>query len=194
MSPVEVVAFGTLWFAFIGVAALVLLLYRQVEHAYSSASGADIGGLPSGVDAPDIEVLREGSEAPLGFGGPGMLLLAFVSSSCESCQQLLTTLKDQAPFGGRIVGLVNGETTRELRELSGELELEWLAHPPDVMRSYGVSVVPMVYIIYGRTVLASGTVATASGVADLVLEAEQRLASWKDGDVDASEAASRILH
>lgn len=173
MTSIQTLAYITLWLVFMALAGLLLLLYRQVEKAYQESVGGEASGLLAGVHAPDIEVSWEKQDQPLQFPGDETLaVLAFVSTDCEACTKLVRALDRRLDFDGPLIGLVNGERNAQFppKGLS-RVELRWLAHPPDVIRSYGASTVPMVYVIRGRTVLASKVVATTSGVERLLDEA-----------------------
>jgi len=174
MKPIEVVAFGSLWAVLVALGGLVLLLYRQVDRAYQSQAISQNAGLLPGVEAPEIEVLGDAGEEPLQFPKSGELaLLAFVSAGCDACVQLLRILRDRKVFQGRAVGLVNGQTPREFAILRKQMELKWLSHPPDITRSYGVTATPTVYVVNGRTVLASKVVSTKAGLQALLAEAHE---------------------
>jgi hypothetical protein len=176
----------------LGLAALVLLLYRQVEKAYQEGIGGQSGGLLPGVNAPDIEVTFDKRDQPLAFPAADELaILAFVSTDCDACGSLVTALDRQVDFRGTVLGLVNGEKNSRFppKHLS-RVRLLWLAHPPDVIRSYGASTVPMVYVVRGRTILASKVVATASGVERLLEEAQVYETSVSDVGLAAPSGAA----
>jgi hypothetical protein len=179
MTSIEVVAFGTLWVGFLTLGALVLVLYRQVEKAYSTSEAGESGGLLAGVEAPDVEVAGPQGTEPLRFPEPGELaLLGFVTATCEGCAELVRSFRAMDDFDGRIIGLVNGEDTGELRDAGPHVEMRWLAHPPDVIRSFGIRTVPHTYVVRGRTVLASGGAMSRRGLEQLVdnaLQAEAEL-------------------
>jgi hypothetical protein len=174
MKSIEVVGFGTLWVILMLLGGLILLLYRQVERAYQGQTGTQVGGLMPGVEAPEIGVLADdGKQEPLRLPGPTEIaLLAFVSVGCDSCTQLLNLLSGQKVFKGRAVGLVNGQTPRDYQVLRKKMELRWLFHPPDVTRDYGITATPTVYVLRGRTVLASKVVSTKAGLEGLLADAE----------------------
>ena len=173
MSPVETIAFGTLWIFLLLLGALVLVLYRQVEKAYTHTTGLDNVGLPPGIDAPDLEVITEDGVAPLDFSDASDLtLVAFLRTSCDACVTLAKTLRDDRALTGRTIALVSGEDDGEFKKSgSDNIEVFWLAHPPDATRSYGVNLTPLVYIFRGRTVLAARSVHSRSGIEALVREA-----------------------
>jgi hypothetical protein len=167
MSAVEVVAFATLWIGFIGLAALVLVLYRQVEKAYAGAEAAGDTGLVPGSEIPEIEVLADVGEALLPLpDGDDPWLIAFVTTSCSACSTLLEELP-RAEVAGPKIALVSGEDTPHFGTVPG-IRYEWLAHPPDVVQSFGVVNVPMVYVVRGTTVLASGVASTTAAVDELL--------------------------
>lgn len=174
MSPLETLAFGALWLALLLLAGLLFIVYRQIEKAYNAANSPAAGGLPAGVLAPDVEVLDDSdSERPLVFADEdSRSLLAFVTPDCAACKSVLEMLQDTPPFEGPMVALVNGERGKDFPGSRGSLQVLALAHPPDVVRSYGVSSVPLVYALRGRTILASKVLASRSGLEQLLAEAD----------------------
>lgn len=192
MTSIQTLAYITLWLVLMALAGLLLLLYRQVEKAYQESIDGEASGLLSGVRAPDIEITWDKRDQPLSFPDEQTLgLLAFVSTDCEACAKLVTAVDRRLDFDGPIIGLVNGEHNAQFppKDLK-RVELRWLAHPPDVIRSYGASSVPMVYVIRGRTVLASKVVATASGVERLIDEARGYEAAVADQELDVAHVLS----
>jgi hypothetical protein len=178
MSPPEVVAISVLWIVLLGLAGLVLVLYRQLDKAYRSAEESDVAALLPGVEAPEIEILGEDGIEPLAFPAPGEIgLMAFVSTTCDACHNLLQALGRESLGVTWRMGLVNGEDTREYKRGWDGVDLEWLAHPPDVVRSYGVTQVPYVYAVKGKTILASGAAAGRGGLERLLEEARERASS-----------------
>jgi hypothetical protein len=173
MSSVEMVVFGALWLVLAVLAALVLLLYRQVEKAYRTTTGLENVGLPPGVEAPDVEVMTKDGVMRLTFPSePDLTMLAFLTPTCSDCLKLVDVLKENHLFPGQILGLVSGEGRGEITDgEDGKFRALWVAHPPDVMRSYGVTTTPLVYILRGRTVLASDSVHSRAGVERLVRNA-----------------------
>jgi hypothetical protein len=152
--------------------------------------GGQSSGLMAGVRAPDIEVTFDKRDQPFPFPEPDRRArLAFVSSECESCAKLLIAVERQVDFDGPVYGLVAGERSAQFPPAGlQQIQLLWLAHPPDVVRSFGASTVPMVYVLRGRTVLASKVVATAAGVERLLAQADAYEASTTEPNGRASHA------
>jgi hypothetical protein len=174
MSGIELVAFGVLWAVLVGLAALVLVLYRQVERAYAASARGAPGGLSPGTEAPGLEVLQ-GTEI-VEWHVPDddrIRVLAFVTTTCEACVRLLRALTDlERREGVQPVVLVQGEAQGEMAALMRELETVWIAHPPEVVTNYGITIYPLVYVVRGRTVLASRSVASRGDLSKLVTEAQ----------------------
>ena len=180
MTSIEMVAFGALWAIAFVMGALLLLLYRQVEKAYRQDLQEQAGGLLPGVEAPPLEVLTDEGNVPLQLPYPGELaLLAFMTTTCDACSKLLPILADDRVTDARVIVLVSGGRAADVDIPDNpRVEVLWLAHPPDATRRYGASIAPFVYVVRGRTVLASKTISTRDGVAELLDEAranEQRL-------------------
>ena len=173
MTTMQTVSVAVLWIGFLLLAGLVLLLYRQVERAYNSDAKETAALLP-GVRAPDVEILDGEEIGPLAFPPePAMSLLAFVSTTCEACVSLIDALAGLDGFDGRKTILVNGEGDGGWQRRPG-LDILWLAHPPDVVRTYGVSAVPMVYVLRGRTIIGGGVLSTRRELGELLDEARER--------------------
>lgn len=191
MNGIELVAFGALWCIFAALTALVALLYRQVERAYQRSAAVQAAGIVAGNEIPDLEVATETGVEPLEHSPDGSLaIMAFVTPECDACKALLGDLKVGFDGVDRILVLVNGETSGALREAVRDLEILWLAHPNDAVRHYGVTVVPLVYVVRGRMVLASGVASHGSEVNALI----QRALEFEEGqEFLASAGASRDL-
>ena len=180
MSSIEMVVFGALWAIAFVMGALLLLLYRQVEKAYRQDLQEQSGGLLPGVEAPPLEVLNDEGNVPLQLPYPGELaLVAFMTTTCDACTKLLPILADDRVTDARVLTLMSGGRAADVEIPDNpRVEVLWLAHPPDATRRYGASIAPFVYVLRGRTVLASKTVSTREGVADLREDAranEERL-------------------
>lgn len=175
MSPIETAAFGTLWVVLFVLAGLVLLLYRQLEKAYAHSTGLENVGLPPGAIIPDIEVMTSDGVGPLEFPEPHELtLLAFLTASCEACSKLVGVLEEDDVFPGRVTALVSGEHRGEFDVPEDRrLTMLWLAHPPDASHSYGVTLTPHVFVLRGRTVLASKSVQSRAGLQKLLQSAQE---------------------
>lgn len=180
MSSIEMVAFGILWVIALVLGGLLLLLYRQVEKAYRQDQQVQTGGLLPGVEAPALEVISDEGNVPLQLPLPGELaLIVFMTTTCDACAKLLPVLADDRVTDARVIALVSGGRTSDVAmPTSPRVELLWLAHPPDATKRYGATVAPFLYVVRGRTILASKTTATREGVAELIeeaLENERRL-------------------
>lgn len=183
MTPLQTLAFSVLWLAVLTLAGLVLLLYRQVDKAYRESRDVQSAALLPGIEAPAIEVLDGPEIVPLRMPvEDSYYLMAFVSSSCGGCQQLMSELSKDPPKVGKVVVLLTeGPGFPDLRDkLPSSIEIHSLAHPPDVRQDYGVTVVPLVYALKGNTVLAAKSVSTIDGIHELMSEAvknDERLMS-----------------
>lgn len=191
MNGIETVAFGTLWAALFLLGALVFLLYRQVEKAYAVGTGLENVGLPPGVEAPEVEIVTSNGVGALELPSNGEItLVAFLTTSCESCVKLAEVLRRGEVHSGTAIGLVSGENDGTLRGgEDGRFRMLWLAHPPDIVRSYGVNLTPLVYVLRGKTILASKSVHSAAGLGKLLQEAQTNEAGLK-GAVGSKSARS----
>jgi hypothetical protein len=174
VTGIETIAFGVLWLVAVLLAFLVLALYRQVDRAYALGESQDYGGLPAGVEAPPIEIVGSRGIEPLTLDPDELTLLTFVTTTCDSCRGFIDVL-GEGNGDYRVIVLVNGEETREFRDLKETVEMKWLAHPPDVVRSFGVAAVPQTYAVKAGRVVGSSSATSAAGVRGLIREAQQRL-------------------
>jgi hypothetical protein len=178
MSPLEVTGFGALWLVFLVLAGLLLVLYRQVEKAYETAEIDDKGALLPGVEVPDVEVIADYGIAPLELPpDAGEVLLAITSASCSACSTLVKTLADDGVSSGRRVVLVEGDSPAGLWGAPRNVEIWALAHPPDVIRHFGVTNVPLLYVLDGNVVQAVAVASERDEVVELVREGRRRAAS-----------------
>jgi hypothetical protein len=183
VSPIETVAFAVLWVVLLSLAALVLLLYRQVEKAYQQSTAVASNPLPPGTTAPDIDVVYEGQIRPLDFPADGDALLVFVTSTCDACRSLLRWLASSgdAPPVETIV-LITGEGFREfLDRTSHHLTLRWIASPADINQQYRVNLVPMLYLVRDRTILGASNDSSPAAVRALLAEAGAAPQLWGNG-------------
>jgi hypothetical protein len=192
MSGLELAAFGTLWLVLALLACLVFILYRLVVKAYAASTELQNVGLQPGVEAPDVEVVAQDGTRLLGFPAPGGLaLLAFLTTSCEACVKLARELQSGASLPGPVIGLITGEDRGEFSASDdGRFQPLWVAHPPDVIRDYGIGTTPYVYVVRGRTVLGSRSVETRAGLRELLQETEQFEATRSDRDRQAQGTIS----
>jgi hypothetical protein len=174
VNAAQTIVVVVFWFALIGLAGLILLLFRQVERAYRHTADVHQAGLLPGVEAPDIEVLVGSRIVPLGFPEDQHHVLAFVNGDCDICAELLKELAVGGVFDGPIEALLMDASGPPIdpASLPARISIHAVAHPPDIRRSYGVSVTPFVYFMNGKTVLSARSVWTAAGLSKLVDEAQ----------------------
>lgn len=172
MSALETTAFGVLWLIAIILAALLLTLYRQVDKAYRHQDLESAGLLP-GVEAPALDILTDSGIEPLELPTDGALTwIAFLTTTCDACTRLIPLLANDAVTDLPVIALMSGEKHSDtVIPTSARVHTHWLAHPPDAVKRYGAAVAPFVYVLRGRTVLASRSVSTESGLAKLLNEA-----------------------
>jgi hypothetical protein len=172
MSSLQLVVYGVLWVCLMTLGALLLLLYRQVEKVYQDSYTQRNIPLAAGVEAPSIEIIDDdGAEAPLVFGSDDELsVVAFLMPSCSTCVDVVEVLHRDSPVPGRSLGVVLGEDKGEFHRSDSFLPV-WAAHPPDVMRAYGVGQTPFAYVLRGSTVLAAKYVQSRGDLEDLGADA-----------------------
>jgi hypothetical protein len=174
MKPIETVAFGTLWVVLLALAGLVLVLYRQLDKAYRESTGAVSNALPRGTKAPPVAVLGDSEiEEDLTLPEGELAVLAFVTTACEACADLVKRLMsgEDAP-STRTAVLVTGEGYRDYVGV-GEprVTMHWIVSPADVKDDWRVSLVPMLYAVRDGIVLAASNDGSSEGVWGLLDEA-----------------------
>ena len=139
-----------------------------------------------------MEVVAQDGTRLLRFPAPGGLaFLAFLTTSCEACVKLVRELQSGAPLPGPVIGLITGEDRGEFSGADrGRFHPLWVAHPPDIIRDYGIGTTPYVYVIRGRTVLGSKSVETQAGLRELLREADQFEATRSNRDNQAQRTIS----
>lgn len=173
MTTQQTIVVAVLWLAVGGLFGLVLLLYRSMERAYSKGDRVRQGGLLPGAEAPPIEIL---TGAGIDFLEPASVdtpyLLGFASGDCHECTQLLDTLLDDGVFEGHAaLVLVDGKGFGRDVPRSSRVAVHPAAHPPDIQRGYGLTMLPVVYVMRQWTVLAVASAFTATQIQELVEEA-----------------------
>lgn len=182
MSAAASAAFGVLWFGFMVLGGLVLLLYRQVDRAYSNEAGTEAPQLAPGAQAPDFKVIDQAGEVPFAFRTDDSLwLLLFGTTDCSLCRALLHDLGTAGTVGApagtvcEVVGALAGEATPEYLALldmqSPAFRIIWLSHPSSVGELFGIRSVPSAYILQGRTIVAGGVVSDMADVVALIARA-----------------------
>jgi hypothetical protein len=182
MSGIQIASLSVLWVVVLLLGALVLLLYRQVDKAYRAGDSAASVPIPSGSEAPALEVFKDGRIQPLQLSAPDdFTVLAFVTASCGSCQQLMTTLSRGEGLKYRTYLLfAEGPSPRNLSTspvptMPSNIEVRTVAHPPDIRRDYGVMSFPFVYLLRGGLIVAAGPAKERLEVIELE---RQAVANW----------------
>jgi hypothetical protein len=175
MSPAETAIIVALWIVLASLALLVLVLYRQLEKAYLRQQRPVDAGLAAGTEAPTIAVITGRSTGPLELPGDGSLsLLVFVTTACPACAKLMPLLRDGS-IGVPAIVLVSGDGFREYADLeTPTFRAHWLVNLADADHLYGVSVVPTIYVLRGRTILARTIDGTRDGILAALAEARSR--------------------
>jgi len=177
MSPIERTVFVVLWLAVLLLAALLVMIYRQVDRAYRRSALDRMRGLPAGTPVPTVEVLADGQQTALRLDpDEAVQALVFVSTDCKVCSTLRADLNRVWPLEDRLTVLVTGEFHKpEEAEWPGRVL--WVTHSFDVAREFGVVVVPFAYAIASGAIVASRAIGGSSELRALFDEAHQILAS-----------------
>jgi hypothetical protein len=166
LSGVELAIAVAAWALVAVLAALVLLLYQQLDRAYELSARAGGARLEVGDPVPALEVLdpERGLEEvdPAALGGRSTV--TFVTGSCSSCLRLLRELLGVHRDGGWpgdltcVVAVSPGSMPRALIDGLAESPIVALALSDQqaVIRNWGVTEVPTTYAIEDGRLVASG--------------------------------------
>ncbi len=175
MTTLEMVVFATMWFAVIFLAGLLLLLYRQVDRAYGTNAASVARVLPVGSEAPAIEILDGDRMVPLTLTGERPLLISFLEAGCPSCQELLPDLRVSESL--RVIALISGDA--HSGDFRVDCEAYSLAHPPDVIKSYGIGSFPTTYLIKNGRVAQASALRSAEDYREMASQAKSDTAAAK---------------
>lgn len=196
MSTGQTVVAATLWVVVLALLALVLLLYRHVDRAYSGKSefGRTLGLMP-GVEVPPIEIVGEAGISVLRLPGEDeeRYLLAFVSAECAGCVALLETLGKEQVFNGVAIAILVQPVPigHPVPEAPPNVQMHGAASPADIRRHFGITLVPLVYVMRGAKVLAAGGGATEAEVKELLATANKNEAEMMTAAAEALEVSTR---
>jgi hypothetical protein len=166
LSGVELAIAVAAWILVAVLAALVLLLYQQLDRAYELSARARGASLKPGDPAPVLELLDP--ERGLEELDPGSLgdrsTVTFVTGSCSSCLRLLRELLAVHRDGGWptdltcVVAVSPGSMPRALIDGLEESPIVALALSDQqaVIRGWGVVEVPTTYAFEHGRLVASG--------------------------------------
>lgn len=173
MSPIVTVAFGTLWVTLFALAWLVIMLYRQVEKGYRTSAAVKAAGLTQGTRVESVAIVAGDGERDIEFGDDdGLTVVGFVTSDCPACKSVLEEIRDVDLEVDRLIIFVSGESVADLPQPSYG-EMYWVAHPPDVVRDWSVSAVPLFYVLDQDRIRMSGAGASFAALRGLVAEARE---------------------
>lgn len=198
MSTGQTVVAATLWVVVMALLALVLLLYRHVDRAYSGRSGfGRTAGLMPGVEVPPIEIVGEAGISVLRLPEESeeRYLLAFVSAECAGCVSLLETLGKEQAFDGTAVAILIQPVPigHPVPEAPPNVQMHGAASPADIRRHFGITFVPLVYVMRGLKVLAAGGGATEAELKELLVTASENEAEVMATGAEAIEVSTRHM-
>lgn len=174
MEGIWLVSYIVLWILVLGLALLVLLLYRQFGLMYlGTAEGVSRDGLQKGTRAPDFTLTdQHGTAHRLSSYRGRPVLLLFGSPHCSPCRTLLPQLQDWARNRRDVAVLWLNASSREesLRFVSDTgMALPVLPFPPDnnLMDQFKVRVTPFLFMLDEQGVVRSKGLVNTRGGLDL---------------------------
>jgi hypothetical protein len=167
MSTLETAAFGVLWLLVMGLALLVLVLYRQLDRLIIREQTAGASLLPAGSLLPDLLVVgSRGLEALEPPDHQDFWLLGFVTTTCPACQTFLRELTlIPRDFPSEVV--VRGEQL-DKEPQDPAIKCRWIATPGDLQTYFGVTVVPTIYLVREKTIIAGTLDGSSTGLRRLI--------------------------
>jgi len=197
MSTAQTIVAAALWVVVLGLLALVLLLYRHVDRAYSSSGFGKSMGLMPGVEVPPLEIMTNSGPSVLRLPGEeeGRYILSFVNAECAGCVALLETLGRERAFKGTAIAILVQPVPvgHGTPEAPPNVQMHGSASPVDVRRHFGITFVPLVYVMRGTKVLAAGGGATEAEVKELLVTAKQNEAEVMASAADSIEVSTRNM-
>jgi hypothetical protein len=178
MSGFESTVFVVLWALVILLAMLVLVLYRQLDRLIVREQSGSATLLPAGSTLPDMLVVMGDHLDTLDAPSRGIWLLGFVTTTCGACQTFLRELAATERDFPSVVIVRGQELENEPQDPA--IQCRWIANPGDLQTFFGVSVVPTLYLLRDRTVLASTIDGSSLGIQRL-LEAGRASRVGEDG-------------
>lgn len=157
LSGGELAIASVAWIVLVALAALVLLLYQQLDRAYGLSGTARGARLSPGDELPPLEVVspEDGLLAFHPAEEAERVALTFVTGSCSACLRLvrhLVTAHEEASWPADIAtvlavsnGSLPGPLVDALR--SSPIRVVAVAEPAAVTRDWGVVEVPTTYAI-----------------------------------------------
>lgn len=188
MSTAATVGFVTLWLFLLGLAALVVVAFRQIERAQQSVVPSATA-LPVGADVPEIRVVTQRGIEPVPHGDDPYIL-AFVSTECGACDTVLRHWFDNgSPVRTVVVVTSPGRSEYTDREPPENVALWGIANPGDARLSFNVNVVPTIYAIAGGKVVGVVT----EGRLDAILALAAHVSGNHSGTVNGNGSERLIV-
>jgi hypothetical protein len=178
MSGFESTVFVVLWALVLLLALLVLVLYRQLDRLIVREQAGTATLLPAGSTLPDLLVVMGDDLDTIDPPSRGVWLLGFVTTTCGACQTFLRELAGTERDFPSIVVVRGQELENEPQDPT--IQCRWIANPGDLPTYFGVSVVPTLYLLRDKTVLAATIDGSSLGIQRL-LEAGRSSQIGQDG-------------
>ncbi|HEV7564739.1 MAG TPA: hypothetical protein VGO31_02120 [Microbacteriaceae bacterium] len=163
MSGAENITFAALWLLVGFLGLLVLVLYKQLDRLILREDTAGVSLLPTGSEMPDLQVLgAHGIELLEIPDHSSVWALAFVTTTCGACANFLRELQAIRRDFPTVV-VVRGESLKDEPD-DPQITCRWIAMPGDLPELFAVTVVPTIYVLKDRTILAGTVDGSAVGV------------------------------
>jgi hypothetical protein len=163
--------FAVLWLCVLFLIGLVLVLYREVDRAYSAESSVKSAGLLSGTPLPDLEIV-DGTQVTLlpKLRSDDPVEIVFIKRSCVRCETLVGEFSPSSADPGvrTVIVVLEGETPKVRASLSPAVEVYEPAFPIETARDFGVSMVPLAYFAKGGRVIATGSPSSRAELTSLL--------------------------
>jgi methylamine dehydrogenase accessory protein MauD len=174
MEGIWLVSYVVLWIFVVGLAVLVLLLYRQLGIMYlGTAEGVSRDGLAKGTRAPDFSLTDQyGHKQQLSSYKGRPVLLLFGSPHCSPCRMLLPQLHEWARQHQDIsVIWLNSaspeESSRFVSETGATLPVAPYEPDDNLLDKYKVRVTPFMFMVDENGIIRTKGLVNSKGGLDM---------------------------
>ncbi len=196
MEGLWLLSYIVLWILVIGLAVLVLLLYRQLGIMYlGTAEGVSRDGLERGTRAPDFNLADQyGTEQRLSNYKGKPVALVFGSPNCGPCRTLIPELHEWAHRHPDVAVLwLNSATTsdslRFVNETGATLPVAPYSTDDNLLNTYKVRVTPFLFMLDENGVIRAKGLVNNKGGLDLYYR-ELKTGDW-DKAVEGEDGAGQ---
>jgi methylamine dehydrogenase accessory protein MauD len=196
MEGLWLLSYIVLWILVIGLAILVLLLYRQLGIMYlGTAEGVSRDGLERGTRAPDFNLADQyGTEQRLSNYKGKPVALVFGSPNCGPCRTLIPELHEWARRHPDVAVLwlnsaTPSDSLRFVNETGATLPVAPYSTDDNLLNTYKVRVTPFLFMLDENGIIRAKGLVNNKGGLDLYYR-ELKTGDW-DKAVEGEDGAGQ---